>query len=285
MVLLSFGGSQAQLLWQISGNGIEKPSYLFGTIHLGVDISEFNEPLVSTLEKADVIATEVNTESVTNLGVMQFMFLPDSVSYKDYLTEMEYALVDSVCKLRLGVGLALMQKIKPMWLSISLSIDVKSLKDNDGLNNLSLISLDQQLRDTAFALGKKRDELESAQFQFQLLDSYPLQGQFKMLVESAKADASSPLTASLDTLTIMYRTQNIDQMANAFAQIPDPFWQNEVVNKRNVGMCQKLIELMQNQSVFAAVGAGHLGGQKGLVNLLKEKGFTLTPIKLEINHE
>lgn len=281
LVLFFSIGGKAQLLWQISGNGLEKPSYLFGTIHLGVDISEFNQPLVDALLETDVIATEIDTDSAAKLGVTDFMFMPDSVTYKDFLNHDEYELVDSVCKARLGIGLMFMSRIKPMYLAMSLSIDIKSLK-KDSINDLIMISLDQQLRDTAFALGKKGDALESAEFQLKLLDSYPLASQFKMLLECAKEEPSSPFSGSLYELANTYRTQNIDDMAKAFAEIPDPFWQNEVVDKRNIGMYHKLIELMENQSVFAAVGAGHLGGKNGLVEMLKEKGFTLTPVKLEM---
>jgi len=87
-------------------------------------------------------------------------------------------------------------------------------------------------------------------------------------------------TAKLGQLVKEYKTQNLAALTASFEEDEDQTLKVKLVDKRNSNWIPKLKSLMQNKSCFVAVGAGHLGGENGLINLLKKQGYTVEPISI-----
>jgi uncharacterized protein YbaP (TraB family) len=60
----------------------------------------------------------------------------------------------------------------------------------------------------------------------------------------------------------------------------DPIFNVRFIDERNVTWVKKMIPMISSQSILFALGAGHLGGENGVLNLLRKEGYTLTPISL-----
>lgn len=271
------------MLWRVSGNNLEKPSYIFGTLHLGVELSDFEETLTFCIDSSDVVATELNTDSIDMMQFMALMVLPEDVSYKDYLTDAQYDKLDSLLKGSYGFGLAIFGRLQPVITSMMISIDIgnlDSLKAGSGKPK----SLDLEIRDFARKSKKELTALETAKGQFDALTSISMDEQFKMLVSAI--DMPNEGLNSLKSIEDLYRKQDIEGMVTAFEEEDyDPKWSAGLLDKRNVEMVNTILTQIHFKSLFVAIGAAHLGGEKGLVNLLRENGYTVRPIELKFKQD
>lgn len=276
---LALNTANGQLLWRVSGNNLEKPSYLFGTLHLGVELEDFEETLTKCIDSSDVVATELNTDSIDMMQFMSLMVLPNDVSYKDYLNDTQYQKLDSLLKKSYGLGLAIFGRLQPVITSMMVSLDMGSL-DSMKSSNGAPKSLDVEIRTYARKSKKELAALETAKGQLDALTSISIEEQFTMLV-SAMEMPSDGLN-SLKSVEELYRKQDIEGMVTAFDEEDyDPMWSEGLLDKRNVEMVNTILTQIHFKSLFVAVGAAHLGGEKGLVNLLKQNGYAVHPVALK----
>jgi len=77
-----------------------------------------------------------------------------------------------------------------------------------------------------------------------------------------------------------YKAQNLTALQDEIEQSPDMKGQEEaLLINRNKNWIPRMEGAMQGNSILFAVGAGHLGGDFGVIKLLRDKGYKLTPIK------
>ena len=270
-----FFAGKAQLLWRVTGNGLEEPSYVFGTMHLGVDLSDFDDALAQSIQSCEALATEINTENAKPLKTLMMMRLPKKHRYEDFLSEKEYAFVDSVMQAKLGYELAGFKRFKPVFPAMMLMAG--SIETNSSAQG----GLDNQIRDTANALDLELLELESVDFQMKLITGIPLEKQFALLLQTAKEDVEGEY--DIEEVVRVYKSQNLDSLEVMFSGgFGDFFSLEDFLFKRNENMTEKMVEIMESRSVFVAIGAGHLVGAKGMIALLRAKGFSVEPVALKV---
>ena len=85
----------------------------------------------------------------------------------------------------------------------------------------------------------------------------------------------------------LYMSQDIDAMLayTATMEKSDPTFSSNFITTRNQRMAERLIPLLNKQTVFCAVGAAHLAGEQGVLNYIRKKGFILSPIKFSFMSE
>ena len=117
--------------------------------------------------------------------------------------------------------------------------------------------------------------LETIQFQMNLLSEVSNEEQIKMLLLGLTKD-NSEFNKLLDT----YLKKDINQLGTFMnnADLSPQFYSNFIV-KRNQKWIPIISELIQKKSTFIAVGAAHLPGREGVLNLLQEAGYKITPIE------
>ena len=132
--------------------------------------------------------------------------------------------------------------------------------------------------------GKKVDGLETAEFQFNLLfNGYSLQRQAQLLMCTLNNIDSE--VENLKKLTNAYMKQDLDEMLRLSEERkgnqcdPAPGEEDALIYNRNKAWAEKLPAIMKAAPTFVAVGALHLPGKKGLLNLLKKQGYTVEPVK------
>ena len=259
------------LLWQVSGNGLTEPSYIFGTIHMMCkeDIN-FSENLKKALASSSELYLEMDLDDPTAMMKgLSLMTMKDN-SLKDFYTDEEYNRIKTYFNDSLKVPFAMMQKMKPLFL--------QALIYPKMMPCLNLSSVEQELLIIAKKDNKPVNGLETMEFQASVFDSIPYKEQADGLLKSI--DSVNNYGIEFSKMLTSYKTQNLSEIQSLFnkSDYGNEKQKSVLLDNRNVKWVNELKKIMKENSVFVAVGAGHLPGNMGLIELLKNAGFKLTPL-------
>lgn len=273
------------LLYRISGPGLEQPSYLFGTIHIIPDDDFFlTENTKKAFESAERVVFEINLEEMMDFGaqlaLMSKAMMDEGLTLRDLLDEADYALVKEHFE-KMGLPLFLFERFKPMFLTIFATTELEG--GSPFGKQAGMISYEMVLMDMARRAGKRIDGLETAAYQMSLFDSIPYSEQAKMLVESIRRlEADTAQHGGLEQLYRWYKEGDIERLQQAVAADEEGLgpYEELLLVRRNENWIPVMERMMREGPTFFAVGAGHLGGPKGVVNLLRRAGYELTPLPM-----
>ncbi len=271
-IFISLSGKSQynSLLWEITGKSMKEPSYLFGTMHVKDKRAfQFHDSLLTKLKSCKVFAGEIVLDKASAKEVSGDILLPQGKELKTLLTEKEYKKVKKFCKKHLGTMALFVNKIKPVFTSAMIS---ESLMESDMPK-----ALDEYLQEKAKDYNLRVTGLETVKEQMSALDELSLEDQAKMLLE--QIDHLDEEKAELQRLANVYASQNLDSIYS-FVQTPEMEGEfgDALIKDRNFAMATRLEKLILSESTFCAVGAAHLPGENGMLNLLKKQGYTLRPI-------
>lgn len=266
------------LLWKIEGNGITEASYLYGTIHL-IDSESYFLPsgTLAAIDNTKKMVFEIDMNEMSDMGnmmsIMNQAFMSDGKTLKDLISEEDYKMVDAHFA-KIGMPLMMLERMKPMFLTVFASGDM----DPSGLQNGSMKSYEMEFMDIAKSSSKPMAGLETIEFQMSVFDSIPYLAQAEMLIETIKLGDSG--SDQMKEMVEMYKAQNINAMISMITDEDEQMSEYEdiLLSKRNKAWISGMRKMMSEMPTFFAVGAGHLAGDKGVINLLKNEGYTLTPI-------
>jgi uncharacterized protein YbaP (TraB family) len=270
LLITSF--SQAQLLYQISGNGLAEASYLYGTIHmLPKDQFALSNSLKRAFDASTTLAMEVdiNMSGAEKIALAQNVLLPEGKTLQDFMSEQDYLQLKMYCLDSLQWSESKFErssKLKPMFFS--------SILIQESMRNMA--SYEMEFNKMAKKKRKNVMGLETIDFQLGLFDQLPMQTQIDMLKNDYHSDLQT-----FDTLLACYLQEDLDKLnllMNAETAAYPEFNALLLVN-RNKSWIEPMGIQMQKESTFFAVGAGHLGGAQGVIALLREAGYTVTAIK------
>ena len=256
------------LLWKISGNGLSKPSYLFGTYHmLCKDQFIIKDKVKNALEKSDGIVAEVNFLDSTEIATMQKMMM-GTKKLSETLNEVQKKELDEALKL---YGLSLQQADN---FSLTLLYSLMALKAVD-CPPADIKTIDIELMQMAKASGKTIGALETMAGQIQIMEkAYSLQDVLKQMKNT---EGNKTVYARLAAAYIAEDLVVLDEL------LKDPAFMTKDQEKymltlRNNSWVKSMPALMKNNSLFFAVGAGHLWGDEGVITLLTNMGYTVQPV-------
>ena len=267
------------LLWEISGSDLSEPSYLFGTIHL-ITKEDFYWPkgTLAAFEDAEDVVFEIDMDDMFDLGAQMSLltkaFMKDGLSLKDLYSPEDYELVKSHFD-GMGIPLFFLERLKPMFLTVFASGDVDVSAGLSGESNMR--SYEMEIYDLSQQSMKEVGGLESIEFQMSVFDSIPYKDQADILLETIKS--SDVEDDAFKMMVDMYKSQDINAMVSSLEEDDSVgSYEDILLNNRNKNWIPVMQDMMRNGQVFFAVGAGHLGGEEGVINLLREAGYTLSPI-------
>ncbi len=283
LVALTAISSNAQLLWKISGNGLEKPSYLFGTHHVAPisvldSVPGFNEAL-SSAEKVygELIMSEAQSPAAQQL-MMSAAMAPQDSTLTAVLTAAQTDSLNTMLQKYMGpmVSAAQFAPMKPAIVSTVVAM-VQAQSAFPDFNQQE--QLDSEIQKRGAAAGKEIGGLETMEIQCQALFGSPILEQANDLMDLVRNDGKSVEMAH--RLANAYLAGDLSEMLSI---IEDPtFGSSEgterLINKRNANWVRVMAGLLPTASVLIAVGAGHLPGDKGLISLLRKEGYTVTPVE------
>ena len=264
------------LLWKISGEGL-KDSYLYGTIHI-IDDEEFFYPngTMAALDKVEKVVFEIDMAEMSDMSnamaMMQKAFMSDNKTLKDVMSEEDYKVVSDHFQ-KMGLPIFLLQRIKPMFLTIFASGDISP----GDLQSGKIKSYEMEFAKEAEKRKLSTGGLETIDFQISIFDEIPDEDQATMLVESIKSSDTG--SDQMKEMVDIYKRQDINAMQELMqGDETIKEYEDILLVKRNKNWIPQIKEMMASESVFFAVGAGHLGGEMGVIQLLKNEGLKLTPL-------
>lgn len=275
-------GVNAQLLWKVSGNGLDKPSYIFGTHHVAPlsmkdSIAGMTEAMNGTSQVYGELVMEDMMKPEMLMKMQQAMMLPTDTTLKSLFTQAQYDSIASVVKENIGMELAMFDKLKPAALNAQLAV-VLSVKALKGYNPQE--QLDAWFQTQAKQAGKKVGGLETMESQINILyNSQSLKRQAQQLYCSAThIDYGIDMTRRLAEA---YLNQDLDKlleiteekMGNACDSTSEE--EEALIYGRNANWAKQMPGIMKQASTLFVVGAGHLPGEHGVLKLLEKQGYTV----------
>ncbi len=277
-VLLSVPAANAQLLWKISGRDIEKPSYILGTHHaVPFNFCDSIPGLMKAFNQVDYVIGEfdmVKMGGMTPTQVQQMqkmMMMPADTTLLSLFSGEEKEMLDAYLKATVGAGLQMFSAMKPM--TIMVTVQNKILMDI--IPDATRTGMDKYMQTLAASKGKKVGGLETMDYQMSLLYGNSLEEQADALLEMAQSNNSKEL---MQELTAVYKSQNLDALWNAFKEQMVRYEYDCFVSVRNHNWEKQMKELIGAQSSLFVVGAGHLPGEEGVINLLQKAGYKVEPV-------
>jgi uncharacterized protein len=260
------------LLWEVSGNGLQKPSYLFGTFHLMCknDIV-FSSQLKTAVSLSDKVYMEMDMDDpATMFGGILFMNMKDGKTLQQLYTPADYKKVENYFKDSLHTPMSFVERMKPFFLEALLYPKMMPCKTISGVEEelMKMVKLEK----------KEIKGLETMEFQASVFDSIPYEEQAKELLKSIDSIAENKKV--FDTMLNVYKRQQLNEIENLFSksELGLEEHQDILLDNRNKNWVGQLKTIMKTYPVFVAVGAGHLVGKMGLIELLRKEGYTVKPL-------
>ena len=261
------------LLWRISGKGITKPSYLFGTMHvLCAEDARLSDSLKAVIAGCDELYFEINLSDMTGmLNSMKYMRMNDSKKLSDLLKPDEYARVkDYFTKHASMLPFGMLERFKPMLIS--------GLIEEQGMDCQTADGMELTIMKEGRPYHKPINGLETAEFQAGLFDSIPYELQAKELVNYI--DSTDENNKMMRQLVELYKKQDlegIDQLSQKDGTGINGYM-DLLLYDRNRKWAKGLDSLLGKKSLLIAVGAAHLPGTNGVIELLRKEGYTVDPV-------
>lgn len=275
--LLSIFTSNAQqlensTLWKISGNGLEAPSYLFGTIHITCDAT-LDDDVKKALDETSQLVLEIDMDDpAMQSKMMKSMYMKDNKTLKDLVSEEDYKSISELSKEHLGMPLQMMHNMKPILLTAAFYPKILGCP---------MQSFESELLKVAEEQGEEVKGLETIEEQMAVFEAIPYEDQAKDLVRSAKDNLAYDKEV-FTKMTKVYNEENITEMVSMMnddkmSAISDH--QDKLLDNRNKNWIPKIAKLSKEKPTFFGVGAGHLAGENGIIKLLRKAGFKVEAVK------
>ncbi|CAN5720343.1 TraB/GumN family protein [soil metagenome] len=285
-ILLTFFGASCQsqpamekatgnntLLWEISGKRLKTPSYFFGTMHmLCTEDAKLSAAMQQVLDRIKELYFEVDMDDMVQMfGSLKAMNMQDGTGLQDLLTQEEYAKVRKYFEAKSPLPFAMMEHYKPMLLSGLIEEQQLPCKSTNGMEMVILAESNKRKLEVK--------GLETMAFQAGLFDSIPYKDQAQELVKAI--DSMNVQKGSVDTLLQTYRSQNLDMIEELTSRDDgeEGKYLDLLLYKRNRNWAAQFDTIATKGPVLFAVGAGHLPGKQGVLELLRKKGYTVTPLR------
>jgi len=256
------------LLWKISGKNLEQPSYLYGTMHLqDRRLFYFGDSLYAALEKTEGFAMEINPLEMMDSIFRSFSKKDTSDLLKKILDEAEYKKIAKKLEKKFNMPA---DKITTKRLAAEKRrMNAASTKKDDmpTIMDLYLFSI-------ARKQGKLTGGIEDLGDQFEITDEI---GKFD--INDFIKDDTMLRRSYLETMLNIYVNRDLttlNTMVNGSRN--NSFNADFLLIKRNKKMAMRMDSLSHMRPTFFAVGAAHLPGDSGLINILTKMGYAVEPV-------
>lgn len=271
--LLAANHANAQtLLYEVSGKNVKKCSYLYGTMHISDKrVYNFGDKVMPSFEKCKGYAMELIPDASASFKLMGMMMMKDNSLPQVFGAE-DYALLKQYFADTLGQNLAMYNKFKPFF--------VMAVMAQGEFGDEMEEALDLYFYKKAKAAEKTLTGLESVEEQMSAVDAMSIEEQAEAVMKMIREGEEGEEEGNDSELLIEYYSHGLLDSLAALSSRMDmgEEFEEEFLTKRNIRMVDRLTPLIKKESTFIAVGALHLPGEKGIISLLREKGYTVKPV-------
>ncbi|HHH38550.1 MAG TPA: TraB/GumN family protein [Sedimenticola sp.] len=246
--------------------------YLLGTMHSDDSrVISVLDRVRQPMDEVDQVVLEILPDAGSLVSASLAMLLPADQKLSQLLGQGLYRRVLAPMQEK-GVPELLLERMKPWAVAVTL-----------GTPELQGPAMDQVIQQRALAAGKRLVALETAQEQMALFDDLPRALQVRMLEEVLEQQDS--LAMQLEHLTQAYLAGDLERLRAlsleydaAGDQALSAWFRRVLIEERNLRMFQRLLPILEQGGTLVAVGALHLPGNEGLVKLLQNAGYSVTPL-------
>lgn len=260
------------LLWKISGNGLEKPSYLFGTIHATCDAT-LDAATLKALEETKQLYLEIDMDDpMLQMQMMQGMAMKDGVTISSLVSEEEFIVIDEFLQKNIGMSAKMINTFKPFMLS---SMLLPKLLDCE------FQSVEMELMKVTKAQSEEVYGLETIGDQLQVFDKIPYKDQVEELLKTAKSDLSKE-KEEMKKIMDVYKTKDIEKMLVVMDESDNKLSADNkdvLLVNRNRNWIPVIEKVIKSTPTFFGVGAAHLAGDDGVIKLLRKQGYKVEAVK------
>ena len=292
-MMLFVSTAQAQLLYKISGKDAKGTSYIVGTYHLAN--ASFAEKITGSgeaLANVEQVYGELDFNDALNPDsarvLSSMMTLPEGQTLKTVLTEEQFKKLDAFSATIFGIGIgndmlfSQMGKMSPAAIGQTLTLMMYIKKNADKVDPQNLI--DNYFQIQAKNAGKKVGGLETMSYQANVLfGSSTLERDIELLM--CLVDNGDIYEEITEELTDAYYSQDINAVEKAinyeFGNKCDstPEEKDILIYNRNANWLKLMPAIMKEKPTLFVVGAGHLPGERGVIQLLRNAGYTVEGVK------
>lgn len=274
-LLVSTADAQIQeksLLWRITQPGKRDTSYLFGTIHSrDARAFRFQDSTLHCFDRCQILAGELDMEETRKLSpeITEAMFLPKGSSLDRLYSKRDYKEVSTLLKMRLGPLAPMSLKVRPYY-TLAMLTEMR-------LGTDSSLVLDAWLQDRALRRNMKVIGLETVREQLDAIQRIPLRDQARLLLKVLRDDSTG---FEADRAMDAYEARDLEALMDVVGRDGMPEHSDKaLLMERNKTMAERLQKhINAGKRVFAAVGAAHLGGDRGMIERLRAMGYTVVPV-------
>lgn len=260
------------LLWKISGDGLKKESFIYGTIHMTCN-NELPAKVTSALNKSEKLVLEIKMDDPELMAKsMQGMQMKDGTRISSMVTAEQMELMNQFFIKHLGIPLKVLDQAKPALL--------QALFYSKMLDCNQATSVEQLLMNVAKNYDKEVLGLETIESQMAIFDQIPYQTQVDDLLQMVQNNLEIEKREFVELLEL-YEKEAIDTMILSMEKSKNKTsaeFKGILLDQRNQNWIAPMIQLMSEKSCFFGVGAAHLGGENGVLELLRKKGFQVTSL-------
>lgn|GEM_PF-529209 len=267
------------LLWQISGNGLSSTNYVYGTVH-SKDERAFThvQAVEDRMGSVSTVAGELdlNAARSANALLMRVMLLPADTRLEDLYKKKEWQEVEAFIKAELGVMAMMVSRMKPFFIMATMT-EANMTADREKV-------LDDHLLEYGRENGHRIIGLETVQEQLQAMDALSLKEQAAMLLDHVRNEG---YREELEAMMVAYAAQDLEMLMRVTetSGMPEEL-EKVLLTQRNMTMAHRMDSVMHvdNGAMFL-IGAAHLPGEVGVLNLLRDRGFEVRPVELSIHSD
>jgi uncharacterized protein len=263
--------AEKSLLWEISGPGLAQPSYLYGTMHLACPRDLMLSPgLSKSFSKTQQLYLEIDVDDpALSMQMLQHLPMKNGGNLKTLLNPKDYAKADQFFQQNLKLPLDRVSQIKPLFLAGMIYPAFLGCQPSSWEKTLAGMAASRKMN----ILG-----LETVQEQITALDGISQKEQASGLMRVV----NDPFAArrEVNNLTAVYKAQDIAKLYQVFQNSPDmtPQYAAIVLDNRNQRWIPRILKAAKAKPTFFGVGAAHLGGNQGVISLLRKAGYTVKPV-------
>lgn len=265
---MKVSGQDNSLLWKISGNDLANTSYLYGTIHLICGDYSLNEKVTNAIDKTSTIYLELDMDNPNLAAEMQKLSMnKDMQNFQGELSEEEAEKINNFLTTNYGADLSQLGVLKP-FIVMSMVLVKKTPCE-------SISGIEQLILEEAKTRSLDVNGLETVAYQMALFDKVPVKDQIVWLMDVLGEDYSN----ELEEMMTAYKNEDLEALEKIINESPGfDNYVDMLLNQRNINWIPKIEEQIKQGPSFFAVGAGHLPGSQGVISLLKEQGYEVTPV-------
>lgn len=275
LLITILGNSQElekSLLWRISSNELQEPSYLYGTIHATCD-AKLDENTLKALDETKQLFLELDMdEKSMQMQMMQHMMMKDGAKLSTLLNSEDFKTVDEFLKKNLNMSAKLFDSFKPFMISTMLY---------PKMIDCPFQSVESVLMKVTEEQNEEVFGLETIEDQMKVFDNISYQIQAEELLKMAKGDLEKDKD-EMNKMMKIYQNKDIEGMLKMMDDSDNKITsenQDVLLNNRNKNWIPIMIKTMKDKPTFFGVGAGHLAGEEGVIKLLRKQGYKVEAVQ------